>query len=380
MSDRDQLPDPTDPIEAKASEVEAPEAVILPEPEPEPVPTPASKAPPKRSSGFLGLLMGGAVAALIGFGLARFVVPEGWPMGNTASLNAVVAEQTARLATMADELAALKADLATRPSAGDLTALQTRLDTPLPSPAVDPALVDRLTQAEQRIEALELRPTAEGGVAQSAIDAVQREMQALRDQIATFETADQVASAEAQAALAQAQAQAETIRAEAEALVRKAKREGAIAAIRTAFDSGQPFDAALADLTAAGVTIPAPLAAVAQGVPTPLTLQETFPEAARLALDAALRTDMGETVTDRMTSFLRAQTGARSLTPRDGADPDAILSRMEAAVRAHDLAAAVPMAAELPAPAVEALATWLAAAQTRLDAETALATLATASE
>ena len=81
-----------------------------------------------------------------------------------------------------------------------------------------------------------------------------------------------------------------------------------------------------------------------------------FPTAARAGLEAALRADMGSSWTERATNFLRAQTGARSLDPREGDDPDAILSRAEAAVSAGDLATALTEIAALPEPAQTAMA------------------------
>ena len=77
-----------------------------------------------------------------------------------------------------------------------------------------------------------------------------------------------------------------------------------------------------------------------------------------------------------MTTFLANQLGARSVTPRDGADPDAVLSRAEAALRSGDLAATLQELEALPAPAAEVLTGWTARAETRqgaLDAADAVA-------
>ena len=101
-------------------------------------------------------------------------------------------------------------------------------------------------------------------------------------------------------------------------------------------------------------------------------------QAARAALDAALRADMGQSWADRATNFLRTQTGARSTTARAGTDPDAVLSRAEAALRAHDLATALTEIAALPAPALAEMAAWQALAETQLAGETAVAGLAAA--
>jgi hypothetical protein len=67
--------------------------------------------------------------------------------------------------------------------------------------------------------------------------------------------------------------------------------------------------------------------------------------------------------------------GVRALTPREGNDPDAILSRAEAALTAGDVAQALAEIATLPAVAQDALAAWRTQAQLRLDAQAALQAL-----
>ena len=106
----------------------------------------------------------------------------------------------------------------------------------------------------------------------------------------------------------------------------------------------------------------------ADGVPTLTELVDSYPEAARAALDASIRANVDGGAFDRFTAFLRVQTGARSLEPREGDDPDAILSRAEAAVRAGDLAQALTELAALPEDGQAAMAGWTQSARTRLDA------------
>ena len=146
-------------------------------------------------------------------------------------------------------------------------------------------------------------------------------------------------------------------------------------------ETGALFATAVAALTDAGTQVPDPLAtAAATGLPTLASLQTSFPDAARLALDESLRAGMGEGTMDRLGVFLRSQTGARSLVPREGSDPDAILSRAEAALRAGDLPTTLTEIATLSEAGQAALATWTAAAQARAAAMAALVTLAAALE
>ena len=63
------------------------------------------------------------------------------------------------------------------------------------------------------------------------------------------------------------------------------------------------------------------------------------------------------------------------MEPREGDDPDAILSRAEAAVRSDDISTALAEIAALPQAGQDVLADWSAKAQTRADALAAFAEL-----
>ena len=153
----------------------------------------------------------------------------------------------------------------------------------------------------------------------------------------------------------------------------------ALGRIHAAVDGGGPFGSAVTELSETGHEVPAVLAdAAASGIPTLPDLQRSYPAAARAALDAALRADMGESWTERATAFLRTQTGARSLTPLEGNDPDAILSRAEAALNQGQLAPALAELGALPDAAKVPLSDWIAAAEQREAAIAALASLSTA--
>jgi len=74
-------------------------------------------------------------------------------------------------------------------------------------------------------------------------------------------------------------------------------------------------------------------------------------------------------------NFLRSQTGARSLAPRDGDDTDAVLSRAEAALRQGDLATTLTELDALTGDPAAAMAAWRAQAETRMAALAALTVL-----
>ena len=340
-------------------------AVVLPEPAPQESPSAiaADEAPPQnppapRSKGFVAPLLGGVLAAGLGFGLAQ-LVPGGWPLARTDVLEQQIAEQAAAIARLQSDLAAQAASQ--------------------PAPDLSPVM-DTLATLNGRMAALETGPAerAEETAAQSKLLAkLQADVAALSAALSAANPAPNVATeataaiaAEAEARLKEAEAQAAQITAEAEALARTATARAALGRLQSAADSGAPFTDILPDL---GLEAPKALLAFAEtGVPSLASLQESFPDAARIALESALRADMGDSWMERATSFLRSQTGARSLTPREGSDPDAILSRAEAALGQGDLAEALGELDGLPEIAGTAMADWRSKAEERQAALRAL--------
>jgi hypothetical protein len=198
------------------------------------------------------------------------------------------------------------------------------------------------------------------------------------DQMAAFRAELDSAVGSARAEIEAAQDRAAEIEAQAAAAAEKAAAEAAVSQLAAALDSGSPYESLLAPVSALGAEIPQALSEpAATGVPTMTALQMAFPDAARAALDGAIDVDAADTATDRVLAFLRTQTNARSLTPREGDDPDAILSRAEAALRAGDLEAALGELGGLPEGGQAAMAEWIAQARTRQTALAALAELRT---
>ena len=104
------------------------------------------------------------------------------------------------------------------------------------------------------------------------------------------------------------------------------------------------------------------------GVATLSELQAEFPDAARAALAAAREAELKSGQGDGWKAFLLKQLGARSLKPREGDDPDAVLSRAEAAVRDGRLTDALAEIETLPDVAKAELAAWVEKARQRLAA------------
>jgi hypothetical protein len=292
------------------------------------------------------------------------------PTADGQPADARLAEQAAEIAILRDQIAALSAAPAADPALADrLTALESRED---PAP--------RLAALEDRLAALESAPLANGSPALATrLNALQAEIAALRTTGGQVPEDVLAAAEQAEARLKQAEARAAELMQQAKAASDQATRAAALDRIRAALDSGAPYAGALPALQGAEVpAVPAVLADHAQtGLPTLPQLRASFPDAARAALESALRANMGESWTDRVSSFLRSQTGLRSLTPRDGDDPDAVLSRAEAALAQGRLADALAELDALPDAAKPALKDWAATATLRLSAESAVAALAT---
>ena len=341
-----------------------PEAMGIPPLPDTPEPPPPSTPETPRRSGVLGPLLGGALAAVGGFGLAHFNVLGLAASDNGEALAALEATLTeVQSAATADRsaLVALQAELA--PLADRIAALEA---VPPPEPPEPPDL-SRLDGLEDRLAAIEALPS-EGDASTAALAAKLAELE--RKLAAQPQGVDRAEVDAALARLAEAEAEAKARAEEAAALADAAARAEAVQRLTHAVTSGAAFEAELAALDDPALS--AALAPHVAGVAALESLQSEFPDLARQVLERARAGDAEAGWGGRLLDFLAAQTGARSLTPRDGDDPDAILSRAEFALGEGRLADAV---AELQAldPDVRApLDPWIARAEARAAALSAL--------
>jgi hypothetical protein len=364
-------------------------------------PLPASEAPiadlaaPKvkveRRGGFFPLLLGGIASGGIGFGAAAYLVPRYFPTsanpGAVAALEGELKKQGGKLTALDSALSDLRRAQEAQPAASavpeavsnQIAGIAARMDTLDQSVA---ALAERADGLDTRLAKAEQRPVTGDAASASALEAFQREMEAFRAEIAAQKQAVEAAKGDiATAAKAAAttiesvKADAEKIRSDAQVAAQKATISAAISRIEAALDSGGALSEPIAELTAAGMDVPVALVDQAQGVPTLAALRDSFPTAARMALTVSIKAKAGSDVWSRMTAFLRSQSGARSLTPRAGDEPDAVLSRAEANVRAGDLPNAIAELKALPDAGQAAMAEWAARADRRVQAVAAAATL-----
>lgn len=369
-----------------APDLETPPADALPEglsepatndlPQSEPVKADAPKPPrPDRRGGVLAPLLGGALAAALGFGLSHFNA-LGLRPATDAATPAILKQQAAEIAGLTSSLAATEAALADR-----IARVEPLLQAPA-AEAVDLApLAQRLDTLESRLAQIEAMP-ASGSASAPAVQAAIRDLEAKVAALGTMASVPEALSQKVDAALAglaDAEAAAKAKAAEAAGATEAARRAAALDALGAAIDRGEPFDAQLSEL--ALDPAPAPLAQhAATGVPTLAVLTETFPDAARAALAKTRDVSGSDGWGARLADFLKAQTGARPLTPQAGTDPEAILSRAEAALRDGRVADALTEIAGLPADVGAALADWSAGAKARAEVEAALAALRASAE
>ena len=319
-------------------------------------PKPVSQPP----RGGMSVVWGGIIAAVIGSVGTLVVLPKLPPElrdkvlpGAQSDVEKNLADQAAKLDGVIKAMAELQAG-----NAG-VAALQTA--------------VGELTGQVQTLE-------AQGGTAPAApvdLSGVQGQIDALKAMVEkspAFASQQQLeaATAAAKAQIAAAEAETAKIRAESEAAAKKAIAQAAVARVAAAFETDAPIDGALGDVAAAGVSVPE---ALKGDLPSIAAIKAAFPEAAREALTTARKATAGATVTDKLGSFLLAQTGARSLTAKDGTGPDAVLSRAQTAVDAAQFDAALTEIAALPEAAQADLQSWKDMVAKRAAARTAIADL-----
>ncbi|WP_422030073.1 hypothetical protein [Roseovarius sp.] len=323
-------------------------------PEPHGKPTPSEQVV-VRKGGFLPMLLGGVAAGAIGFGAAYYLFAQ---PADTSAFDTYRTQTDESLQAQSDRLDALAGQLENGPDLSALEQGQAELQDTLTT------LSDRLAETRESVSALsarldevESRPLTEGA-SEAATAAYEAELKKLQD-----------AMAAQRAEIEQMVARAEDMETEAATTAQATLKRAALSRILTALDAGGGYADALADLQETGMEVPEPLTRSADsGVATLPELQESFPDAARAALAAARNASAEAGESGGLSAFIRTQLGARSLEPREGDDPDAILSRAEAATNAGRLTDALAEIEALPEVARAELSDWAGQAARRLEA------------
>ena len=323
---------------------------------------------PRSKASFLPMLFGGLIAGAIGF-FAAFALVPGLSIDRDAVASATRASETnaSGLADLTSKIDALGAEIPEPVDTSDLDngLAELRSEVATLSDSVtslrDVPPVD-LTGLEAQIAALGERVTAlevnEGNA--SSAQAAEAE-----EQLAAFKRELERLVADAEAKVTAADQKAAEIEAASLAAAQASERKATFSKLKAAVEGGARFT----DLIEGIDDVPAALADHAKtGVPTLVVLQQDFPNAARAALATAQTVPEDASTGERLTAFLRRQTNARSLTPKEGDDPDAILSRAEALLGNGALTDALSELSALPEAAQEAMSGWMHDANTRLAA------------
>lgn len=321
----------------------------------------------ERRGGFFPVLLGGILAAGAGYLAAQYESGD-WPFATATtedpfrtqteaalqSQQTSVDDLTSRLGVVEGAIANVD-DSATEAALSGLTEQVDALNDQIATLSEQQGLL------EVRVVNLEKAPVADT-VSPDAIAAYERELDALRAEISEQRVSIENMAQEAVAAEQNASAQAELARARA-----------ALAELTAALDSGQPFQQSVTEIMGVDeVAVPDALTATAsEGVPTQAALLDSYPDAARAALQAARAGEDG-TISGGLGGFLRSQLGARSVAPREGDDPDAVLSRAEAALKAGELQTALTEIETLPEEAKAAMSDWITSARMRAQAQSAV--------
>lgn len=322
----------------------------------------ASAEKPARRGGFVPLVLGGLIAGVIGFGVATLTTPA-----TDGPLAEQVARQGATITALEQQLAQLTTEQAPTVDLSPIEDAQETLATEIDR------LDDAIADLGERIDNLPTAAATDDPGPDTA--AYEAEMDALRSQMEE-ELATMVQTAQSQ--IENARAEAAMIEENAATAARRAAGRAALARVQTGLESGAPLGAALDDLQGAlEEPVPDALFDVRGGVPTLASLQESFPDVARAALATARSEGVAGEETSGLGAFLRNQLDVRSVTPREGNTVDATLSRAEAAVKSGRLSDALAELAALPDVARAEMSDWLAQAEARASAVTAVDMLAT---
>lgn len=319
---------------------------------------------PPRRAGILGPVLGGALAALGGFAVAHFDLFGYAAPDRSAEMAALIERLDTTLTVQATVLTEAK---------GELGAVTDRIAALEAAPLPEMPDLSPLADLDRRLDAIEtLAPGGDASTAALAAKLAELERRLVAMPTSGDTTALQAELAAALARLTAAEAETKDRTAAANAATAQAARGLALDALSAAVAAGRPFAAELAALSDPALTTA--LGEMADtGVPALETLQADFPGAAREVLRLARSNDPDVGWGGRLMDFLAAQTGARSVTPREGNDPDAVLSRAEFALSEGRIPEVLAELQTLDPAVRPPLDPWIARAAARASADAALA-------
>jgi hypothetical protein len=338
-------------------------------PESSSVSSDVSASPQAPRSAFWPMVFGGALAAAIGFGAAIAFEPQsGWFGGDEAlrqEIEAIEAQTDGFSARMTNMEGAFEASAKSE----DVEVLSNDLD----------AYIQRfepwLNDLEQRLTTLEERPLVEVAGSDEIAAAYEAELADLRAALDAQRAEMLAIASDASAKLEEAAAKAAEVENSAASAANAASIRSALSRIQVALETGNTYAVPMQEIEATSDTVAPDILVLhsEDGVATLASLQQSFPDAARATLALARQQTADDPgLGGRLWTFFESQTGARSVTPRAGDDPDAILSRAEAALKDGRITDALAELDALPQSANAPLSDWRSLAETRLTVLSAL--------
>ena len=213
------------------------------------------------------------------------------------------------------------------------------------------------TVVDDRISSLEKRPVAET-LSRDVMEAYNKEVSDLVEFMA-------VQRKKAERILDNAYVKEEKLG----EIEQKTKARSALYDIKKVIETGKGFREPLEKFQQlTGATIPQVLrVASLDGIITLEELTEAFPEVARAAIAADQIGSEFDGTPESLFAFIKSQFKGRSIVPKEGTDADAILSRVEAALKKDNLHLALYELAKLEPPAADIMANWKARAIQRIE-------------
>lgn len=317
-------------------------------------------------SGLLVLLSGGIMAGGLGF-FAATLLENFNSRDSLAPLLNAQSELYERVEIQAAQIETIKASTILKDPSVTIAALGVSVgELKVGIKKLWAAHAEEAKALSQRIDVLDKRPLTQG-VSLEAIAAYERELDKLRADVS------QMASDSANQ-ITQAKAISKVLEADRLKPSGNGPASGSLNSIWRAVESGLSFEGPLADLVAATDLDVAPSLSenASMGVASLIVLQGKFAVAARTALKLARQESGPQEGESRILAFLKSQLGVRSLTAKDGASADAILSRALVAVDEGNLELALSEIVRLPDSSKAPLQPWSEAAGQRLRVLTAL--------
>ncbi len=360
--------DDRETVEPEAPAVAEADAAAAEPPEAPRPPRPVARLAMPWSAISIAAIGGAVLGTALTYGLVNVVaLPDNRPViadpsVRLAAQDAAIAELTTRLAAAEAASAATSTTVAEAASAtaAELESLRQQLDA-LPAPA---AAVD-LAPLEAQVATLEASIAAIGAGASGAdatalaetisgleagIGELRAALEALTQRTSTAEQS--IASLRGDVEATRSAVAAQTSMVGASDIGPAVRLPLLVSGIESAFANGRPYDSELSSLSTLlpDLVVPDPIrTAAADGLPRPDAVALAFTEAVPAILAGRPAFASGDLTQDAL-DWAKGLLALRPLEEADGDTPEAVVSRLEAAVARRDFAAATALLGQLPEP------------------------------